>query len=620
MSSNLQYHYYEEFITDIPWESNPMFHSRDNMAAYAAAVRLIIGDKPVNKSIPWAAPVWDFNKTHEEITTDPANIMIWTSCSEEVQHYGRWFVVHKIEKRKKISTINARLAAVSSVINAIAEKTPHKSIGVIDTDDIIAEIRSRDISATFVHSLYEGLYQFYYFLEENCRRTLPVNLQTLKALGVEAKRMSKNTEKEDKWPDIPRELFKRIFGVCLKVMRDIYALDRDRMIAATIILLTQLGVRLGDLLNLRVNSMYEEDADGLTMHYLNYSVEKLSKPHAPQARFDIFLSELGVEAFNILKKLRVNCAHSAELDYLIMYPNTCINKRTAVYPMKRSNFRAAYCNFLYKFLREDVTRPWTGIRKKVCYVYEPLIKKNIKVDLYVPTTPQYRVRLCTYLVEHGVKLSYVEEHLAHLSEMMYGYYARPKDNRQEIAEQAETFIKNILVDDMVPIGAHSEELKVNLLDFLKRKKVNVAAGLSEVMKQIDPEVAIRAKTGGFCYKSSFLSCPNDPHTKKLLCAFNHCPNVYSFFYMADISYAKLKACEDAYYANLQRGLKNAAHKEVVNAQDIINRTLNPQIFQLERELEKHEAEDIIDRYPALKPIVEHLEEIKQEIRIWKTKI
>ena len=51
MSSNLQYHYYEEFITDIPWESNPMFHSRDNMAAYAAAVRLIVGDKPVNKSV-----------------------------------------------------------------------------------------------------------------------------------------------------------------------------------------------------------------------------------------------------------------------------------------------------------------------------------------------------------------------------------------------------------------------------------------------------------------------------------------------------------------------------------------------------------------------------------------
>ena len=90
--------------------------------------------------------------------------------------------------------------------------------------------------------------------------------------------------------------------------------------------------------------------------------------------------------------------------------------------------------------------------------------------------------------------------------------------------------------------------------------------------------------------------------------------------MADISYSKLKACEDAYYANLQRGLKNAAHKEVINAQDIINRTLNPQIFQLEREIEKHGAKDITDRYPALKPIVEHLEEIKQEIRIWKTKI
>ena len=620
MGANIQSHYYEEFITGIPWESNPMFHTNENMAAYAAAIRLIIGDKPINQSIPWDAGVWDFNKTHEEPTTEPSNVVIWTSCPEEVQFYGRWFVVHKIEKRKKISTINTRIAAASSVINAIAAKTMHKSIGVIDTDDLVEEIRSRDVSASHIHSLYEGVYQFYYFLEENCRRTLPVNLQTLKALGVEAKRLCKSTETEDKWPDIPKELFHKIFNVCVSVMRDIHAPIRDRMVGATIILLTQLGLRLGDLLNLHKDSMYEENADGLKMHYLNYSVEKLSKPHAPQARFDIFLSDLGTEAFNILKKLRVNCNKAKEYDFLIMYPNSCGNERSAMFPMKRSNFRTAYCTFMYKYLREDVTHPWPGIREKKCQVYDSTLRKNVYVTTHIPTTPQYRVRLCTYLFEHGVKLSYIEEHLAHLSEMMYGYYARPKDTRQEIAEEAETFVKNIVVDDMMPIGAHPEELKVNLLDFIKRKKLNVATDMAEIMKELDPEVAIRAKTGGFCYKSSFLSCPEDPHTKKILCAFNHCPNVYSFYYMADLSYSKLKACEDAYYANLQRGLKNAARKEVMNAQDIINRTLGPQIYQLEQELEKRGSSVIVGKYPSLQPIIEHLEEIKQEIKIWKTKI
>ena len=89
--------------------------------------------------------------------------------------------------------------------------------------------------------------------------------------------------------------------------------------------------------------------------------------------------------------------------------------------------------------------------------------------------------------------------------------------------------------------------------------------------------------------------------------------------MADISYIKFKAHTEAYYANLQRGLRNAARKELTNSMDILARNLEPQLFQLEKELGKHGPEGICERYPQLKHIVEHLTEIKQEIRIWKTK-
>ena len=37
----------EDFIVNIPWERKPMLHTHDNMAAYLAAVRMIMGDKPV---------------------------------------------------------------------------------------------------------------------------------------------------------------------------------------------------------------------------------------------------------------------------------------------------------------------------------------------------------------------------------------------------------------------------------------------------------------------------------------------------------------------------------------------------------------------------------------------
>ena len=355
------------------------------------------------------------------------------------------------------------------------------------------------------------------------------------------------------------------------------------------------------------------------MNYINYSVEKLSKPHAPQARFDIYASEVCVEAFNVLLKMREFCQESRQYNYLVMFPVNPRHPQKLTYPIAKSSFRRNFKKFCAKHLPVESHYEWTGIEPSVVQVYDKVAKKMVNDTVYVPVGGQFRVRLCTYLYEHGVKLSYIEQHLAHLSEMMYGYYARPKDTRQENAENAEQFIKNIVLDEMKPIGLHSDELSANLLSFIERKKLNVHTDLKAIMASLDDEVAIRAKTGGFCFRSSLLPCPEDPHTNKLLCAYNRCPNVYSFFYMVDITYSRFTACKDAYYANLQRGLKNAAHKELISAQDIINRTLSPQIFQLEKELDKHGKETILAKYPQLTDVVNNIETIKQEMRIWKVK-
>lgn len=619
MNRSLQDHYYEDFIVNIPWERNPMLQTHENIAAYIAAVRMIMGDKTVAQSVDYYSDTWDFNRTHDVPTNDVGEIIQLGTVPEELKDYVRFFIIHKIEKPKKISTISMRLSYAMSVINAVMQKTRHKTIGVIDLDDLIAEVQSRDISATHIHNLYESLYQFYYFLEENCQRSLPVNLQTLKRLGVEAKRISKKTQDEDKLPDIPKEYFNKIFRTCLIIMRDKNQSPRDRAIAAAIVMLTQLGVRVGDLLNFAYDALSSEEVDGHVMHYIKYSVEKLSKPHAPQVIFDIYASDVCAEAFKILLDLRELCPESRKCNCLIMLPVNPRYPKKLSYPLSKTTFRTNFKQFCAKHLPFESHYKWPGIEPSVIHVYDKVEKKMVNDTVYVPVGGQFRVRLCTYLYEHGVKLSYIEQHLAHLSEMMFGYYARPKDTRQENAEIAEQFIKNIVLDKMTPIGLHSEELSANLRSFIERKKLNAHTDMKEIMANLDNEVAIRAKTGGFCCRSSLLPCPEDPHTNKLLCAYNRCPNVYSFFYMVDISYSRFTACTDAYYANLQRGLRNAAHKELISAQDIINRTLSPQVFQLEKELDKHGREDILAKYPQLADIMNNIETIKQEMRIWKVK-
>lgn len=598
-----------------------MFYTSDNMAAYYAAIRLINGDQPIEKSIDYHETTWNYNLPTGDTRGDHTKIARLGNCPDELYHCARFFQIHKLERRKKPSSICLRLNDSLRVLTSIMEKTEHKSLGVISTDDIIEEITNRDAGQARLHSLFESLYQFYYFLEENCRMTLPVNYETLKKLGQQAKRLEKASVEENKWPNIPEAYFDIILKGSCKVMRDDKAMPRFRAVAASIILLSQLGIRLGDMLNLKVNSMFEEDAEGLKMHYINYTVEKLSKPHAPKTRFDIFASPLAVEAFNVLLSMRKYHRMHKNSDILILLPaQTKPNAyKTDGNAMPRHAWRAAYADFMISIFWHECHMDWEGIRKKTIEYYHRDLKIKMKEVVSIPASPQYRVHLCTYLFNHGVKLSYIEEHLAHLSEAMYGYYARPKDTRQENAEMAETFIKNVVVDNMTPIGLHSDELKTNLLNFIERKKLNVHTDMSEIMKVLDNEVAIRAKTGGFCYKASFLSCPEDPHTKNLLCAFNRCPNVYTFFYMADISYLKFKGHQEAYYANLQRGLKNAARKELINSMDVLSRNLEPQLFQLEKEIQVHGVEVIVEKYPSLRLITEHLIEIKQEIRIWKTK-
>lgn len=616
---NYQPRNYEEFINRVPWEKNPMVRTKENMAAYYAAVKLLMGDRPVTESIDYYSIIWDFNKVAGREKKDPGNMIYYADCPRDIYDYARFFTIHKLEMKKKPSTISVRVSNFESILQAVINKTNHKSLGVICTDDLIAEVQSRDVSFSHVHAMYESLYQFYYYLEENCGMSLPVNLNTLKELGKAARRQDKAHIEENKWPNIPKEYYDRIFTVACKVMRNHKSAPQDKIMAASIILLSQLGVRIGDLLNFRVDSMYEEDAEGLTMHYINYFVEKLCKPHAPQVRFDIYVSPVAYEAYNIILEARTLLPRYSSFDNLILFAKKSRWGYMETYAPLKSAFRTRYKEFFATYLPSECHYAWNGIRKTVIRRYDMSAKEQYLDNVYVPATPQYRVRLCTFLYEHGVKLSYIEEHLAHLSEAMYGYYARPKDTRQENTEQAEKFIASIVLEDMTPIGLHGEQIKANLQRFIEGKNANVKTDVKAILAEIDDEVAIRAKTGGFCFRSSSLACPDDPHTKKLLCAFNHCPNVYTFYDMADVSYSKFKACQEAYYANISRGLTNAATKELNNAKDIINRALGPQLFQLDKELTRQGADAIIARHPTMEPIINRLEEIKQEVNIWKKK-
>ena len=88
------------------------------------------------------------------------------------------------------------------------------------------------------------------------------------------------------------------------------------------------------------------------------------------------------------------------------------------------------------------------------------------------------------------------------------------------------------------------------------------------------------------------------------------------FFMADIAYEEYLQNRDTAQYNKDNGYKKAYQKELNKLKYIIEHSLMPELTMLEDELERHGEEDILEKYPQLTYIVNHLDSIKQEVQTW----
>lgn len=266
---------------------------------------------------------------------------------------------------------------------------------------------------------------------------------------------------------------------------------------------------------------------------------------------------------------------------------------------------------MYKFLKPDSTN------KENEALFKSAKLDDGKTTIYCPESRQYRVFICNQLIAKGVSKTFIEEHLKHLSESMADYYARPEDKTEEYIGYAEEIIKDIVQDNLSPIGCMGEELKKSILNYLKTQKITSKTDIEEIFDILGPKVSIRAKTGGFCFKTTLIPCAEEAGVNKILCAYNLCPNVYSFYYMLDATYTSVKALIESYDQNLMRGYYQSANKDLNDAKSIIARILDKQIIQLGQEMESKGTDYISEKYPHMIPYMSNYESIKEQIKEWK---
>ena len=614
IQGNLAY----DYVGDIPWESTPVFAFSDSTDKYLEAFRNVVDKVPTrDMKISFSDNIWDFNPYFEGINDDSYKVN-FIDFPDSIRDYMKFYVLYSIMGRSKISTANARVSQFKSIITKLMD-TENSRLTLLTTDDFCKYIDGKDITATGKHDLYIAAFMVLSFIKNNYHLPLLIDLPFLKTRAAEEKRLSK--EEGSKLPDIPKEYFNAILNAAVKVMRDEDAEYNRRAIACEIVMLSQLGLRLGDLTALRCKDRFKKviPGSGHKVSYIHYRSRKPSKPHDAMMEFDIFCTNLCSEAIDTLIKLRKKNPLSKDNDYLYV-PMSGRNTKDDL-PATNPKFNIQYRRFLYEELKDKALLEWDGISRVKYRPYGPRGSNHDLVLLSVPDTRQFRVHLCTSLYnDYNVPLEFIRRYMGHLSEYMMGYYVRPKDTYQEDIAYAEKAIREIAgKEDLRLLGGSSpDSLKENIKQFIAEKQIDVMKDTESVVEAFGDKLIIRGKRGGMCIKTSILPCAKDRRTNALYCSYNLCPNLFHFFYMADASYADFKTLQETYKTAREHGHTREAEKELYKLKDLCGKTLVPELDELQNEINRKGVTYIINNYPSLLPIVEDMDGIRKEVQTWMT--
>lgn len=560
--------------------------------------------------VDFESDCWDLRPFLRRGEKAPNAVFYFEDVPSDVRYYLKYFLNYFRKKENvKISTLYLRYANIKNIIKDIVHKKANTSFDEITTDMIISAIDSRGLAPESIRNYYTSITKFYYFLIHICNVPLLVDIDNLTS---ELERAVATANKVDtRLPNIPEDVATQIKTTAFKVMRDNNAEYRYRLVACAIIMLFRLGVRIDDLMDFRVDNLKKDatEVQGYKISYITYYINKLTRHNGEAFGHSIFASNDCVEAFETMLKIRSTQIIS-DTDYLFIYNGKPLTKAmfsSGLYPLYMYIFHPDIC---------------TTDKYKECF------KSNSSCSyapakghtLYFPETRQYRVYLCTELYAKGVSRNFVEAHLQHLSASMANYYNRPEDKLPEYVAYAESVLETMLVDKVDPIGIAGPIIRERITQFLSDNNFNVEKDFNSIMDVLGDKVAIRAKTGGFCFKTSMVPCSKEAGTNKLLCAYNLCPNVYSFYYMLDYTYSEFTAHIEAFEQNYHKGLVNSAQKELFEIKSLIQRALLPQVKQLEEEIQKVGFKTIAEKHPNIIDVAANISTIKKQISEWKTRI
>lgn len=434
----------------------------------------------------------------------------------------------------------------------------------------------------------------------------------------------------NKTPEVPIDYFPVFLDAVKSIMRNEQEDPEDRITAASIILYSQIGFRTAELFTVKtgsIHSVYSPDKDK-PLYYMDFISFKHGKGENGGTIAHTYINSLSREAYDLLEELCREYRNNLGVDTLLV---TKFQKNATA---STQQYSTRYRKFIMRHWKElqclnigddyeDLSFFEVGTffqpAKDGTYTYDKNAgwAKDLEMDdrIYYPTIRQFRVSVCTSLYRQQIPLHYIRKHMNHLSEDMAAYYIRPQKNLEK--EYSETIYRAVFKDGSKMLGTNGDAFVQKINEFIEQNHMNIQDDMEGVIQAVAKKFPLRSKVGGMCIRcGEVIPCASNNSTDVIYCAFGMCPNHCHMFFMADISYEEYLQNRDTAQYNKDNGYKKAYQKELNKLKYIIEHSLMPELTMLEDELERHGEEDILEKYPQLTYIVNHLGSIKQEVQTW----
>lgn len=607
----------QAYITDIPWENTSALAFSLDKEGYLQSFKRALGivsdsDHVPDNKISFYSDVWDF-RPYIEFSNASYFSISFLGCSDEMKNYMKFYALYRMGHDIKISTLSSEVPAVAYIINSTLALTNKTSFFELTDNDIIQFIDKQRISKGYKKSLYRDMITFTHFLETNYNVKTGINIVNLH------KKFSclSSCIGEHKLPNIPQAYYNDIVNTSVQVLHDGTKPYTDRTMAGAILLLAETGLRISEIAALKTNSIHVKRLRKINKRteFIHYVALKPSPVHGKLLEFDIFCTKRCSDAFHTLLKLRAECPLSKTTDFLIVLPEYANKPKTKEFPVSTDRLKKRYDIFVETYLPDDCYRSWDeAIRPSKGVVSGKIV--------YIPVTEQFRVHVCSvlYNVRH-VNLEWIRRFMGHLSGSMLGYYVRPDKNSQEDNDVFKQVLSDIHDNGLKPLGGDNKgsELARRINEFLDENHINVAMDAQDLADKVQRHIVIRAKTGGFCIKASIMPCEYDIRTDEVMCAANLCPNLFHFYFNADVSYTTFRNLCDSFSFNKNNGHTRAAQKELNKIHAFLRNRLIPELDEMDSDIQKNGQERVLSHYPSLENIIKHEAEIRKEISEWQKK-